>query len=73
MSEQKQQTKKPTSKKGGKKSKKSGKQYVEHNTFTFEEIITPEEKMIMTGVANGQDFDKDSINQQLIEARKVNK
>ena len=73
MTEQKKPRKKKTFRKnkGGKKEIKQ--QYVAHTTFTFEEIITPEEKMIMMGVANGQEFDAKDINFQLLKAREVNR
>ncbi|EQB4340906.1 hypothetical protein ACYJ2U_001625 [Clostridium botulinum] len=37
--------------------------------FRFEEIITREEKAAMYGVANGQKFNKEDVNKQLIKAR----
>ena len=53
--------------------RKEERQYTEHLAFTFEDMITLEEKLVMTGVANGQEFDKDSVNAQLIKARAINK
>ena len=41
--------------------------------FTFEELITKEEKAICNGVANGMKFDNKSVNGQLAKARKLSK
>lgn len=49
--------------------KRNKKEMVIDNTFKFEEIISQEERAIMYGVANGQEFDVKDINEQLRVAR----
>lgn len=49
--------------------KRNKKEMVVDNTFKFEEIISQEERAIMYGVANGQEFDVKDINEQLRVAR----
>lgn len=49
--------------------KRNKKEMVVGNTFKFEEIISQEERAIMYGVANGQEFDVKDINEQLRVAR----
>lgn len=49
--------------------KRNKKEVVVDNTFKFDEIISQEERAIMYGVANGQEFDVKDINEQLRVAR----
>lgn len=49
--------------------KRNKKEIVVNNTFKFEEIISQEERAVMYGVANGQEFDVKDINEQLRVAR----
>ena len=49
--------------------KRNKKELVIDNTFKFEEIISQEERAVMYGVANGQEFNVKDINEQLRVAR----
>lgn len=49
--------------------KRNKKEMVVDNTFKFEEIISQEERAVMYGVANRQEFDVKDINEQLRVAR----
>nr|DAQ97632.1 MAG TPA: hypothetical protein [Caudoviricetes sp.] len=49
--------------------KRNKKEMVIDNTFKFEEIISQEERAVMYGVANGQEFNVKDINEQLRVAR----
>lgn len=49
--------------------KRNKKEVVVDNTFKFDEIISQEERAVMYGVANGQEFDVKDINEQLRVAR----
>ncbi|MDB2160155.1 hypothetical protein PMX22_10110 [Clostridium butyricum] len=49
--------------------KRNKKEMVVDNTFKFDEIISQEERAVMYGVANGQEFDVKDINEQLRVAR----
>ena len=53
------------------KKKKQKKEVFENNIFKMYEIITPEEKAIMYGVANNKEFDKKDINNQLVKDREL--
>lgn len=42
-------------------------------TYLLEEVITSEEKAILTGISNGMTFDRKSVNEQLRLAREANR